>query len=1085
MTLTPQPPMSTNHSRPPSKSATYAASGFFALRTPLLPFDTLVDWGLDLSAWRLPEGQRADALSGERARLRERLRKWVEEPVVREALFLASPGLEESIPVWLESPDSEWGQKVERGLVRYLSRMAGRATPFGLFAAHSVGSLSGKARLRVPERSAVRKHTRLDMDYVCALVEHVRREPEVMRALRYVPNTSLYRTPTELRYLEMRQRGRERSYGLVAVEPTPYLDATLEHARAGATLEALAQALVALDAEIPLEDARLYTVDLVEAQLLVPTWAPNLTGPEPVPFLLAGAEGIPALAPVRERLSAVQSLLADLDAAPPGASPASYRHVARTLEALPVPVELPRLFQVDSVRPVADLSLPSRVASELLRAVEVLRRITPERSEQDPLVRFRERFAARYEGRSVPLLEALDEERGIGFVADVRPGGGTGPLVKNLGLRSPRGADPAGLDTRARHLLRRLQEVSAAHAHELVLTDEDLRAMEAETPRRLANAFGVVSTLVADSEEAVDRGDFRILFENIHVAGAMYMGRFCHGDPDLEARVREHLRAEEALRPDAVFAEIVHLPQGRMGNVVCRPALRRHDLVFLGQSGVPEDDRIDVADLRLSLEGNRLVLRSERLGREVIPRLTNAHNFVGYGLSLYRFLCMMQNEGGERGMRFLWGPLDAASFLPRVRYGRTVLALACWNLTSPLLQTWGKLQGAARFDAVQRYRQEARLPRWVCLRDGDNQLPVDLDNVLSVETLVHTVKERPLAVLEELYPGPEGLCVEGGDGRYVHEVVVPFVREPSSMAPPQPELAPAPPAQAKRRFPPGSEWLYLKLYTGTATADRLLRGGLGDTVRQVLASGAVDRWFFIRYGDPDFHLRLRFHGDPARLESQVWPVLRSACADLLDEGTGWKLQLDTYEREVERYGGPVGVVLSEAFFSVDSDATLDLLRTCEGDAGADLRWRLVLKGLDLLLTDLGLPLTAKARVAERARDGFAAEFKPGKVLETQLSARFRAERPKLEALLDATPATEGPWREGLTVLQQRSERLATVGREFQAAEREGRLTLPVEALATSLMHMHVNRVLPDDARAHELVLYDFLARLYRSRLARG
>ncbi|WP_370450920.1 lantibiotic dehydratase C-terminal domain-containing protein [Corallococcus sp. CA049B] len=42
----------------------------------------------------------------------------------------------------------------------------------------------------------------------------------------------------------------------------------------------------------------------------------------------------------------------------------------------------------------------------------------------------------------------------------------------------------------------------------------------------------------------------------------------------------------------------------------------------------------------------------------------------------------------------------------------------------------------------------------------------------------------------------------------------------------------------------------------------------------------------------------------------------------------------------------------------------------------------------------------------------------------------------------------------------------------------------MEALATSLMHMYVNRVLPEDARAPELVLYDFLTRLYRQRLAR-
>ena len=79
-------------------------------------------------------------------------------------------------------------------------------------------------------------------------------------------------------------------------------------------------------------------------------------------------------------------------------------------------------------------------------------------------------------------------------------------------------------------------------------------------------------------------------------------------------------------------------------------------------------------------------------------------------------------------------------------------------------------------------------------------------------------------------------------------------------------------------------------------------------------SGAADGWFFVRYGDPDWHLRVRFHGEPARLHAEVLPALQAAAAPLLDDGRVWRLQLDTYEREVERYGGPEGVALAERLF---------------------------------------------------------------------------------------------------------------------------------------------------------------------------
>ena len=46
-------------------------------------------------------------------------------------------------------------------------------------------------------------------------------------------------------------------------------------------------------------------------------------------------------------------------------------------------------------------------------------------------------------------------------------------------------------------------------------------------------------------------------------------------------------------------------------------------------------------------------------------------------------------------------------------------------------------------------------------------------------------------------------------------------------------------------------------------------------------------------------------------------------------------------------------------------------------------------------------------------------------------------------------------------------------------------TLPITELASSYVHMHVNRLIRSAQRAHELVLYDLLARIYESQLARA
>jgi hypothetical protein len=85
------------------------------------------------------------------------------------------------------------------------------------------------------------------------LIAELARLPDVRGKLTYRPNTSLYRTAGRVRYAEARLVGSERSYHLISVEPTPYLEATLARAAAGAVPADLASPLVGDD--ITLEEA--------------------------------------------------------------------------------------------------------------------------------------------------------------------------------------------------------------------------------------------------------------------------------------------------------------------------------------------------------------------------------------------------------------------------------------------------------------------------------------------------------------------------------------------------------------------------------------------------------------------------------------------------------------------------------------------------------------------------------------------------------------------------------------------------------------------------------------------------------------
>ena len=120
---------------------------------------------------------------------------------------------------------------------------------------------------------------------------------------------------------------------------------------------------------------------------------------------------------------------------------------------------------------------------------------------------------------------------------------------------------------------------------------------------------------------------------------------------------------------------------------------------------------------------------------------------------------------------------------------------------------------------------------------------------------------------------------------------------------------------------------------------------------------------------------------------------------------------------------------------------------------------------------------AKLAFAERNRDAFARELHSDVALERELGKRYRQQATPLETLL----RDGGPYSEAL---QERSRKIGLLAATLRAAADAGDLEAALPSLTASFVHMHVNRVLASSPRAHELVLYDYLCRQYRSRIRR-
>jgi thiopeptide-type bacteriocin biosynthesis protein len=339
---------------------------------------------------------------------------------------------------------------------------------------------------------------------------------------------------------------------------------------------------------------------------------------------------------------------------------------------------------------------------------------------------------------------------------------------------------------------------------------------------------------------------------------------------------------------------------------------------------------------------------------------------------------------------------------------------------------------------------------------------------------------------------PAAGWLAGPDGPHHSEIVFPLLAEPAHQddaravhapasrrqpAPrPGPPPRPGPAPRQRRELLPGGSWLFASVYSSAERHDELLAGWLPALLDRL--PDAVDRWFFIRYRDPDPHLRLRFHtgsehigsthsegghSDGDRPADPLLPVLHSWTEQLRDQGLTRRVVLDTYDPELERYGGPALIDAAERAFHADSLAVLDQLRLRE-TGGLDVDPAL-LAAADHV--DLARRLLTAAAPRGTAPHGWRAALLSA-YPRTEAHTAYQRRRAEANTIIDP----DGDWAGlrarpgGERVIAGWARRAASVSAYGSALAAAGGASwaAPGEVLS-ALLHMHHNRAVGVDRQA--------------------
>jgi thiopeptide-type bacteriocin biosynthesis protein len=995
-------------------TALYAPMDYALLRSPSLPVETL------LQLLRTPHGEKPIEFD------------IVTDPFVRSAILTTSSSLHRRLAQVAAQgkPDRRLTEKLRR----FVIRMSTRPTPFGLLA--GIGVTSWGRETDVTLAGANRTRTRIEMDWITDFVRSLEGISDIAQAIRWTSNSAIWRHGgrASLSAPSAASRG-------ASIACTTPVRLILEQTRGPTLYSEIRDLVVAkISTATPSKFDRCFDemrrLGFVYSELL-----PPITGcVDPLVWIRHHLPENSAGLQARTGLDALIRQVRECDEGQFVKRHAALQKVAELaidIKSHPRPFPI----QVDLGLDLHGETISSAVGQEAARAAHLLLQTSGVPSAYTAAARYYSDFLTKYGAeREIPFLEVAHPEWGLGMSPLIQNGGG---VSTRIGWH------------RREQVLHEIVQSALRECRTAVELDTDvIRALSSSdaSPDKWPTSLELNVFVLANSSGSIDSGDFKLLVgPNV---GAMGAGRhFARFGDLLPKKIQAWLKEIHTLdRRHTPFSETVDLTfipaEPRLADVTLRLPIFEREANIGVSAGVPPAGVVRLDDLVVGVEKDRLYVRSLELDQKLIVSSNSMLNPERAPRECQILLAIASNQATQLSA-FQWGSVGSGVFLPRLTSGRIVLRCAQWRL-----RPMDKLSDRSFESWFLSWREKWNCPRWVYLSVGDNRLLLDIEDPSQVEELRRAIAKGEEVILQEPLPSPADAWLSGPAGKHVVELVVPLrriVNEASTGRVPERVLPRRRTSEylyeQSRLKPPGSDWLFLKLYGPRSGEDGLVTGPIRKFCNN-LPPGT--QWHFLRYADPRPHLRVRFHSEDEQSATAMFASVTAWAADLLRQEHCESFCIDTYEREIERYGGPTVLPAIESAFSADSCFASDLLSRHSNDDRVVLPVFIV----DRLLTLLGL--TQDDRLAW-VREFVEVTPEDGRV--------YREKRHELMAALTSRP--EGFLADVEEMIGRRAEAFAHVSSAIKSAETSGVLAASAASIYRSIIHMNFNRVWGLDS-VHEL-----------------
>ncbi len=426
--------------------------------------------------------------------------------------------------------------------------------------------------------------------------------------------------------------------------------------------------------------------------------------------------------------------------------------------------------------------------------------------------------------------------------------------------------------------------------------------------------FEIDSAIMNASDPTPSSGTIYFsLFDNSTVinrilgwSAAKMISRYCLNDSLLVKELSKFNEFDRSRYDELVFAELENFDTGYTANISKRPPLLSHEIrLFSGPDAKLKNIKLN--DLYILLRNNRFVLYSDSLKKEIVPQLS-APIWPGTSIIpavLYRFLALLRSDLEWPYVKLMFGNLEQNEHLPRITFGPVVCRPESWLLDPK------RILAALESNNLNTLKLPDKI-NWI---EYDRKTPIFFKSDQSVSVFKRGLKKlagkSATVYLEEI------IYDFNSPADAFNEIVLPFYNETYIRKQFKiPDLAYS---NTRRRVEP--DCIYFQFYC-SAENDYFLSSELAP----FLKSQKINNYFFIRFDQPDYHLRLRIFSS-IKSHRDVHSTLWKKASGWLANGIISDFKVCPYIKELEIYSGPQGVNIFEKLSVIDTRLALGFLKS--------------------------------------------------------------------------------------------------------------------------------------------------------------